>query len=167
MDKSPVTVEHLRSVLSYDKETGLFTWIRSNNNRIKVGDVAGSRDKHGYVHIRISMRYYMAHRLAWLYAYGVWPSGDIDHIDGNPANSSLSNLRDVSRTMNMQNQRRAQISSRTGLLGAWFDKKYSRWQSQITLPGGKRKHLGYFNSADAAHAAYVAAKRQFHVANTM
>ncbi|MFX4377260.1 HNH endonuclease, partial [Acinetobacter baumannii] len=41
--------------------------------------------------------------MAWLYVHGVHPTGQIDHIDGDPLNNRISNLRDVSHAVNQQN----------------------------------------------------------------
>src|SRR4051812_40825019 len=102
-----VTQERLKQVLVYSPESGLFT---------RRGRVAGTTYR-GRINIFIDYRGYLAHRLAWLYVHGRWPIGDIDHIDGNASNNAISNLREVSRSVNMQNQRRARSDSRTGLLG--------------------------------------------------
>ncbi|WP_230878255.1 HNH endonuclease signature motif containing protein [Burkholderia sp. 9779_493] len=103
-----------------------------------------------------------AHRLAWFYVYGEWPSGDIDHIDGVRTNNAINNLRDVPRGVNMQNQRRARSNNRTsGLLGVtWHARRY-RWCAQIQVDG-KRKGIGYFDDAETAHQAYLDAKRKLH-----
>lgn len=86
-----LTVERLRELLDYDPETGVFRW-KEPRRKCRVGEVAGSLRKDGYVKIQVDGRFYQAHRLAWLCVYGVWPSA-IDHIDGNRANNAIANLR--------------------------------------------------------------------------
>ena len=72
----------------------------------------------------------------------------------------MVNLRDVSRTVNMQNRRSANKRSKSGSLGASFSKGHG-WAARIRV-NGKNMHIGYYQSAEIAHHAYVAAKRKLH-----
>jgi len=126
---------------------------------VKAGAVAGYVGNDGYVRIRASGTRFLAHRLAWFYVHGTWPVGEIDHINGDRSDNRIANLRDVSRLTNRQNMRRAQADNRSGLLGVSLAN--NRCKASIRS-GGKNHHLGYFSSPEAAHAAYVAAKRQRH-----
>lgn len=150
--------------LAYDAKTGAFTWRVAPAPRFAVGSRAGSLNSNGYVVIRCAGRLYHAHRIAWLFSYGFWPDGDIDHINGNPADNRLNNLRDVSRSVNQQNLRRARRDNATGLLGV--KRARNRFEARINV-GGRYVHLGTFDSPHAAHAAYLAAKRQHHEGNTL
>ena len=93
-----LTAERLRGLLEYDGTTGVFHWKGT-------GERAGSIQDKGYRTIEIGGRSYYAHRLAWLYTYGSWPNDELDHIDRNKDNNSISNLRDVSRSENNRNRR--------------------------------------------------------------
>lgn len=106
----------------------------------------------------------MAHRVAWLYMTGAWPSHEIDHVDGNKQNNSFANLRDVPHSTNVQNRRDAFRNSKSGYLGVHRmpKSKANPWQAQIKLPHGKRIHLGSFPTPEAAHEAYMAAKALYH-----
>lgn len=156
--------ERLKELLSYDQSTGLFTWLSRTSNRVSVGDIAGSAGKLGYVYIRLDGVRYLAHRLAWFYVTGEWPSNNVDHIDGNPSNNRLGNLRNVTQSGNLQNQRRAHSGSTSGVLGVYPSRK--RFTASIKAEG-KKKHLGQFDTKEQAHAAYVNAKRVFHEAGTL
>lgn len=162
-----LTAERLRELLDYDPETGVFRWKVRTSNRIKVGDVAGcARINREYVKIKIvghKIGFY-AHRLAWLYVYGEWPSGDVDHINGKKGDNSISNLRLADRSKNMQNLKIANKNSRTGLLGVHIDKK--KFGASITL-NYKRIYIGNFDTAEEAHQAYLEAKRRLHEGNTL
>lgn len=158
-ERSELTAERLKELLHYDQETGVFTH-RAPRKKIRVGEVAGTTDKiSGYVILCIDCRHYYGHRLAFLYMTGNWPKLLVDHIDGNRANNRFANLRDAPRLINQQNMRKATACSSSGLLGAY--KKRDKWESRIRHKG-KVIRLGVFSSACDAHAAYVAAKRQFH-----
>jgi hypothetical protein len=155
----------LREKLGYDPETGIFTWKDSASNVRANGSVAGTtRPVDGYIQINVLGHINLAHRLAWLYVHGEWPRGNIDHINGIPDDNRIANLRDVTQALNAQNQRRAQRRSKTGILGVSPYK--GRFRATITV-GRKQRALGYFDTAEAAQAAYVAAKRLYHPAGML
>lgn len=161
MAKTDLTAQRLRELLHYDPETGVFIWrMQAHKSRRKIGDRAGCRGADGYVVIGVDAGYFKAHRLAWLYCHGVWPAGDIDHMNGNRSDNRLCNLRDASRSMNAQNVHGASKRSKSGLLGVRkFGKK---WRTAIMIDG-RVKHLGTFESAEIAHEAYLKVKREIHV----
>lgn len=154
----------LHQRLHYDEQTGVFTWLRSFRGPVKPGDIAGVNIGNGYFGITIEKKRYLSHRLAWLYVHGEWPKGQIDHIDGNPANNAIANLRDVSRSQNMQNIRRAKKNSRTGLLGVCESR--GKFQAAIRV-NGKTKTIGRFDTAELAHKAYLKTKRELHECCTL
>ena len=168
--RKSISIEFVRSVLSYDAESGLFSWLVSPRRGMPAFSNAGSLSKrYGYVLISLKSSNYLAHRLAWVLHYGEWPTAglDVDHIDGNRANNKISNLRLLTRQGNRQNMRSAASHSKSGLLGAYFHAKSQRWAATIKAPNAGSKHLGYFGSAEEAHAAYLSAKRQLHDACTI
>lgn len=151
----------LTDALRYDPETGDFIWLISKSGAAKAGSVAGSTTKGGYRCIKFEQHSIYLHRLAWLFAYGSFPNGVIDHRDGNPANNKLLNLRDVTQSINMQNQRRATAANKSGFLGVSFHPFSGLYVSRITSDG-KTKYLGYFKSPEEAHQTYLTAKRKLH-----
>jgi hypothetical protein len=85
-DESPeglLDVGDLVRVLSYDAETGIFTWLVTLSNRAKAGSRAGAVSD-TCRQIQLFGVLYKEHHLAWLFHHGVWPSGIIDHANGNP-----------------------------------------------------------------------------------
>lgn len=160
----PLTQTRLKSLLDYDKDTGVFTWISARGSRVKAGSKAGVVMTRGYIQIGIDGKYYRGHRLAWLFIYGANPSMDIDHIDGNKTNNAIANLREASEFVNLQNQRKAHKRNKTGLLGVC--KSQGRFAARIRVRG-KDLWLGRFDTQDAAHKAYIEAKRQLHEGNTL
>jgi hypothetical protein len=146
--------------LSYDPATGHFMWRQRRGGRAVAGAEAGSINNRGYRWICIDGCLYLAHRLAWLYVYGVWPSAEIDHIDGDPANNRLANLREATRAENGRNLRR-RADNTSGAKGVCFEKSVGRWRASINVNGSQR-HLGYFNTVKDATAAYDAAALRHH-----
>lgn len=165
---SGLTAETLRTFLSYDKETGQFIWLvqHAKSHAGQIGRVAGCLSKQtGYVLIGLTVngvkRTYMAHRLAWLYVTGAWPSGEIDHINRNRSDNRAVNLRDVDHFVNMQNEWHARKNNRSGLRGATWLASEGRFKSSI-VANGVTHYLGRFQSAEEAHKAYMAAKARMH-----
>lgn len=131
---------------------------RTSRGRAKKGDRAGSEDVHGYRRITIDGTRYYEHHLIWFWVHGEWPE-EIDHIDGNRANNSPTNLRLCNRSQNNCNSQRP--TGESGLRGAYLDKRTMQWYSHIQF-GGQVKHLGMFDTAEEAHTAYEAAAEQLH-----
>lgn len=156
-----LTAERLRELLSYDAQTGLFTWRVSRPGRYgRVGAVAGFFDSSGHRRICLDCETYAAHRLAWLYVHGEWPVGDIDHKDTVRSNNAIDNLRPATNAENHFNMRRHRDNA-SGFKGVDFHRKVGRWRAVIHV-GGKQSHLGYFDTAEAAHAVYVAAATEHY-----
>lgn len=154
-----LTADRLRDVINYDPITGVFTWRARVSSTIYAGDPAGSLSSRGYLRITVDKIEYRANRLAWLYMHGSWPEFEVDHIDGDRANNRIVNLRDATRAINSQNQRRAQSHNKCGVLGV--SAKRNRWEARITY-GGIKRYIGTFETQELAHEAYLEAKRRFH-----
>jgi hypothetical protein len=160
-----LTAERLRELLAYDPMTGTFTWRIKPCRRIVVGSIAGTVRK-GRRSIGVDAKEHFASRLAWLYMTGAWPQGVVDHEDTDPSNDRWLNLRDVTQGVNSQNRRRAHKNSRTGVLGVSLCAQTGRLKAQLQTPAG-RIWLGRHDTAEAARAAYLAARRQHLEGNTL
>ena len=158
-----ISHQELVSALNYCAETGVFVW-RNGIGNIKAGTIAGSEQKHGHRVIRIKKHRYYAHRLAWFYVTGNWPKKDIDHIDGNPRNNKFNNLRDITRSENIQNQNKSQKGSKVNLLGVSLG--YKKYCAQIRV-NKKRIYLGVFDTPEEAHQSYLNKKREIHAGCTI
>lgn len=153
---SSLSQTRLKEVLSYDAETGEFRWLVGNYTNC----VAGNVDKQtGYLRIRIDYVLYQAHRLAWLYVHGTWPTQTIDHRDKNKLNNRFKNLRDVGMDVQLYNQP-LRADSTSGVKGVTFDKFTQRWKAHITI-GKKTITLGRFDSFEAAVTARQLAEKRY------
>ena len=81
----------------------------------------------------------------------------VDHINGNRLDNRKENLRVCTPAQNAQN--RKIVAATSGLKGAYFDKnrKGKQWYSRFREPSGINRGLGYFNTAQEAHEAYMLA----------
>lgn len=162
--KLPLTAERLKEVLFYDPETGVFTWRVFRGGTAKVGTIAGhcQRKERGgglYLSIRVDWKRYQAHRLAWLYMTGEWPSLHIDHIDNKDTlNNRWANLRLATPLQSAQN-RSHYPSNRSGFKGVVA--RDNQWAAFIKIKG-KQLYLGLFKTAELAHEAYCDAAKRLH-----
>ena len=147
----------LKEWLHYDPLTGLFTWLKSNSDKIKVGQVAGckqsAKNSKGVrvrtsIAIRINKRSYLAHRLAFIYMTGELPNNVVDHIDHNPWNNKWSNLRDVTHKENCKNSS-IKSTNTSGHVGVRKDTITGKWRSCIKVDGAN-KSQGCFETFDEA-----------------
>lgn len=161
-----LTFAEARERFTYHPETGVFTRVKTQR-RWLAGSIVTGTSSHGYIRIWVKGKQIAAHRLAWLWMTSEWPSDDIDHIDGNRANNTWANLRQVDRSTNLENIRSAKSHNKsTGLLGAYHSPSKRRFVSRIQVRG-KNINLGSFATADAAHAAYLSAKSELHKGSTL
>ena len=160
-----ISATELRALLNYNPTTGVFTWATSAGG-VLPGSIAGNKNSNGYMVVGLGGVKYRQHRLAWLHTYGEWPIGMIDHVNGDRTDNRISNLRDVSRTINMQNRRAASIASASGVLGVYFSRKCGGYMASVTT-GGKKKRRGPYASIERAAAAYLELKRKHHEGCTL
>lgn len=159
-----LTQARLKEVFDYNPETGMFTRILAISRKSKVGDIIRTTNKHGYIVLRLDKELHFCHRLAWLYVYGEYPKSNIDHINGNPSDNRIANLRDVSQKVNAQNIRKPHCDNKTGFAGVCKDKK--KFNARI-YHNGKTVNLGSFSTPEEANEAYIKAKRSFHFGCTI
>lgn len=150
-----LTVEYVRERMNYDPATGALTWRRCGN-AWRNGSPVGTFNQFGYRVVRFDLVPFFVHRLIWFHVHGCWPAAQIDHINGDPADNRLCNLREATHSQNVANTR-----PRNGrpLKGVTFSNK--RWQAQIRVDG-KNLYLGRFDTAEEAHAVYAKKAREIH-----
>lgn len=156
-----VTCKRLKELLWYTPNTGVFVWI-TKKGRAKEGDRAGTIRPDGRLQIYVDGKPYLAHRLAWLYVHGTLPAKemDIDHINRNPLDNRIENLRAVSRAGNIRNSG-AMKTNKSGFRGVHFSNRMGKWVAQISTETA-RIHLGVFDTAEEAAKARHAAEEIYH-----
>ena len=86
-----ITQKRLKELFTYNKDTGIF--IRNTNiSQCKIGDIAGSVSKQGYLTARADGKLYQLTHLAWLYIYGTFPEKLIRFRNGIKTDVSIDNL---------------------------------------------------------------------------
>jgi len=141
----------IKSVLNYNPETGIFTWLpRENDTQFNgnyAGNVAGTNTSR-YVIICINKKHYQAHILAWIYVYGAKPEGDLDHKDRNKKHNWIDNLRPATRSQNMRNYLLCK-NNLSGVRGVTWNRQNFRWEAHIKVDKFDY-HLGSFKDFDEA-----------------
>jgi hypothetical protein len=148
-----ITQEQLKALLSYDKDSGDFFWrvnMKGRGGAVKIGKMAGSKDSKGKLQIKIFGRIYFAHRLAFLYMEGKFPENHVDHINRNHTDNRWCNLRHATIEQNMMNRKSKGRELPRGVYRSGSGRLYS-----AIYINGSLKHLGMFNTAEDAHAAYI------------
>ncbi|WP_079742362.1 HNH endonuclease [Pseudomonas aeruginosa] len=171
MNSAPI--DFLREALSYDPESGVLTWkdrprshfATDRGHRVfrsrDVGKVAGHVvQSTGYRLINLGQYGFIgAHRIALALVTGEWPEV-VDHINGDPLDNRLLNLRSCTKEQNCRN-RRMNRGNRAGLKGVSAHPNTPRWIARIQHQG-KQHYIGTFDTPELAHAAYVAASKRLH-----
>jgi hypothetical protein len=86
-----------------------------------------------------------------------WPK-QMDHIDGNPSNNAISNLREATPAQNVCNTRVRRDSS-TGIKGVWqHDSKFI----VVIQANNERKYYGIFNTFEEARLMAAQTRREVH-----
>ncbi len=151
--------KYLMERLSYNEETGVFTWrpwvSAPSFNGKWAGKQAGRLAGPGRRQITIDGIPFMAARLAWLFVYGHWPIAQIDHINLNKDDNRIVNLREATNRQNAGNKPCYQ----NNLLGVKSVRLTPNGTYQARLCG---KSLGTFLSMSEASAAYENAAQQYY-----
>lgn len=155
--------EEVAKLVDYDPETGVMTWRwregvpKGWNTRFagkECGRINGGYRVLAYKPVDGKKRMIRSHRLAWFIHHSKLPKGEIDHVDGQKANNSITNLRDVSPTLNMRN-RKMMRNNTSGITGVSYAKKSDKWRAHARLDS-RQIHLGYFGDISEAEAAVKA-----------
>lgn len=120
---------------------GILYWKDKPARWMKRGDIAGTTLKSGHCSVSINGKRFYVHRLIWEIHNGQIPSGMvIDHINGNPGDNRIENLRCVTQQINLLNKRK-QSNNASGITGVGFHKQRNKWRATFM-----NRHLGVFDS---------------------
>jgi len=153
-----LTKDYLKTIIKYNPETGEMNKLHYYRPNC-IGKLLKNDGKNRYKNIEICGKVYKQHRIAWLYVYGIMPK-EIDHINGIRSDNRLCNLREVTRSQNIQNIG-IRSNNTSGYKGVIFEAKKKKWRARITLDY-KLINLGYYCNAESAFIAYCEAAKKYH-----
>jgi hypothetical protein len=165
-------IDLVNELLKYDNTTGKLYWRTRNRERFKDErsfrtwnarfadkEALGSLQTRGYLHGAILCVNYTAHRVAYALHWGHWPTGEIDHINGDRTDNRPENLRCVAHEENAKNLALSR-RNRSGTIGVNWDAPRKKWAAYIKHEK-KSIALGRYDNIDDAIAARKAAEAQF------
>ena len=153
MNNLPSLAE-LRKYFEYSLFTGHLIWRERSGTRGKPGSIAGFINAKGYRIVRFKGKNYIHSRMVYYFMTGVYPELSIDHIDRNPANDCIWNL----RTATIEQQIHNRTLNCTGV--RYY---HGRFQMRIMIRGVRTSQI--FDTREEAEAAYIAARASHPDAN--
>ena len=146
-----LTQELVRSVFDYEDGN----LIRKQGLKHLIGKVAGYTKKTGYSLVRIGSKQYLNHRVIFLYHHGFLPK-EVDHIDGNPRNNRIENLREALHEQNMKNSKNYS-TNKSGIRGVSWNKRTQKWQVDVQV-NKKTCYLGIYADKELAELISIEAR---------
>lgn len=154
-----ISAERLRELFDYDPDTGIFKRRSGHGRKNSKSGMVGHLASNGYIQMYVDGVNTRAHRLAWLYVYGVHPSGAIDHINGDRSDNRIDNLREATSVINSQNMTLKPERNKHFATGVYECK--GKFRAEI-MANNTRYQLGIYDSPTEAAAAYNAGKILLH-----
>ena len=160
MKKEHISIELLKELLhiKFDYVNGELVYKQSSNG-IKKGRIAGSIDSRGYKRIYVAGCSYLAHRLIYLYHKGSIPAM-IDHIDKNPLNNKIENLRETNHSLNAYNSE-VRSNSKCKVKNVYHNELRNLYQVVMVI-NGRKESFGYYKElkmakhiAEFIHSKYL------------
>ncbi len=158
--------------MEYQPDTGKFFWrqrpeihfkntrlCKSFNKRFAGKECFTYRDKLNYLRGTLNHESFLAHRVAWAVHYGEWPAGMLDHIDGNPGNNKIENLRIATPSENQGNRKTTVRSSI--YKGVYWCNSHNRWVASVYKDGKRIRSKHTDSEEDAALFYNEGAKEVF------
>lgn len=140
-----ISFERIREMLHYCPETGALTWRISRGNQVYAGGTAGTTNAYGYRVVVLDGKFFMVHRLAFMFMLGRMPLPglDVDHIDRDRGNNAWANLREVSRAKNLRNMAAPEHKPPN------VNRRGNRWQVTFSVEN-KTKYFGMYPTVEEA-----------------
>lgn len=158
---SPEDIDYIKKNYHYNPQTGDVWRMARGARKGNHSRVVGYADKSGYLILKTGSFEIKMHRVAWLLHYGELPETIIDHIDRNPANNKIDNLRLANQSGNSMNSKKHDNGSKSKYRGVTWSKQRRMWQAYI-YKDGKHIHIITSHSEERCAEAYVEKAKQLH-----
>jgi len=154
--KNDFSRQWAEQLVAYNAETGVVTWRVQTGSNAKVGQPVGTKMKAGHLTTTIMGKRCLVHRLAWLLYYGEWPESCIDHINRDPADNRIDNLRLANHSTNGHNRDKPS-NNNSGEKNVYFEAFTQRWRGLVMIDG-RKIYVGRFKTIEEAAEAVRAKK---------
>ena len=152
-----ITQDYLHTLFDY--KNGHLYWKKTKRSHL-IGKIAGGIDSTTqYFNVKIGNKKYKNHRLIFLMHHGYLPKC-LDHIDGNPQNNCIQNLREATYLQNAYNTK-APLTNKSGIKGVCWDKIHKKWVARVSFQY-KEYFVGHFNELDKAKVAIIEVRNKLH-----
>ena len=151
-----ITQDYVKQLFEY--RDGVLYW-KVSVGRAKVGKKAGNLSGNGYFALGLNKKYYLIHRIVFLMHHGNLPKF-IDHVDGNPLNNKIENLRSATFSQNQQNKKLSEKNT-SGVKGVSWHKSTNKWEVQFSV-NKKHKYFGLYDDLELAELVAQEARNKYH-----
>jgi hypothetical protein len=151
-----ITYAEAHELFEY-KNGNLFRKTSRGNS--KKGSLITRADKRGYISVKLNKKDYGIHRIIYLMFFNKMPY-KVDHIDGNPSNNCIENLRPANSNQNGYNSKLSK-SNTTGFKNVHWNKIKQKWAVRLMVEN-KSKHIGYFDNLELADLIATEARNKYH-----
>lgn len=157
--------DYIKDNIKYDPEAGLLWWKIQKRGRGSKRNLEKPLGEpiNKYGHSRVTLKkcgkkvYIKTHHIAWFLYYNCWPKHPLDHVNGNPTDNRIKNLREASVSQNQANKKKIDTfkgqTPSSEYKGVCWDKSVGKWKSYIRV-NNKGKSLGNFDTEIEAATVY-------------
>lgn len=142
----------------FEYRDGELFW-KINRGNIAAGTKAGVINRRGYLQVMVQKKNYLGHRVIFLMHHGYMPP-EIDHIDGNPSNNRIENLREATHEQNIANIGLRKTNT-SGAKNVIYREKKKRWEVSLCF-NGERFYGGQFRDFSSAQTAAAELRDKVH-----
>lgn len=153
-----IDIEYITNRYDYHPD-GYLLWKCKACGTKGIGTKVYEQFKNGYSFIIVNRGRFSTHRIIYALIHGTEPD-IIDHIDGNPLNNKIENLRECSSQVNVS-KRKQNKDNKSGYRGVHWNRDKCKWRAAIRYKS-KVKNLGDFSNITDAARAYNKAAQYFN-----
>lgn len=157
MTKEIITQDYVKQLFEY--RDGALYWKVKPCKKVLIGEKAGNKREDGYCLTMINGKRYLNHRLIFLMHHGYFPQF-IDHIDGNPSNNTVENLRSATSIQNQHNRKLGKDNT-SGVKGVSWVANRKNWEIRLRI-NNRRKYFGSFDDLELASLVAQEARDKYH-----
>ena len=143
-------------LLTFEYLDGNLIWKVDSGARKVKGNIAGSMEASGHLSTKWKGKRYKNHRLIYLMHHGDLPEF-IDHIDQDPSNNKIENLRPITKSQNMMNSN--QSRSKYGKNISWHG---GTQRYRVGITKNKKQYVTVHRTLEEARVAVEKMRQELH-----